>query len=229
MTTSGTTTFDPSLGSLTIYAFGLCGLRPAELIQEHMESARMASGLLLGRWSSQQVPLWKVDQITVPLVSGTATYSVPSNTITMLDAYVTTNTGTATQNRIILPISRTEYASYPNPTQTGAVTVFWFNRLLSPTVTLYLVPDGTQPTLVYYRIVQIDDAAFTSGQTVDIPFYFLEAFALGLAARLAVIWAPDRAPGLKALADEAWAIATDQNVEASQVYVSPMVAGYWRA
>jgi hypothetical protein len=41
MTTSGTYTFDPSLGELTLYAFNLCQIRPTSLMQEHMQSARV--------------------------------------------------------------------------------------------------------------------------------------------------------------------------------------------
>ena len=41
-------------------------------------------------------------------------------------------------------------------------------------------------------------------------------------------WAPDRAVGLKAMADEAWGVATRQNQETANTYVSPMVSGYYR-
>jgi hypothetical protein len=206
----------------------MCGIRPSALIQEHLESARMATNMMFGRWSSQGVNLWTVDLQTVPLVAGTTTYDVPTNTIAMLDAYTTTGSGDTATNRIILPVSRTEYASYPNPQQQGSVTTFWFDRLLAPTVSLYYTPDGTQASFSYYRIRQIQDAGFTNGQTVELPVYWLEAAAYGLAQRLAVIWAPDRAVGLKALADEAYDIAATQNVETAAFSVSPQIGGYFR-
>ena len=184
--------------------------------------------MMLGRWSSEGVNLWAVDLQTISLVQGTATYLVPSNTIVMLDAYVTQNTGGASINRLILPISRTEYASYPNPTQQGFPTTYWFDRLLSPTVTLWPVPDGNESTFNYYRVRQIQDANFTSGQNVEIPYYFLEAFAYGLAQRLAMIWAPDKAMALKPFADEAYQIAVAQNIETSQWYISPTISSYFR-
>jgi hypothetical protein len=56
----------------------------------------------------------------------------------------------------------------------------------------------------------------------------MEAFAYGLAARLAVIWSPDKAITLKAMADESYQIAADQNVETAQQYISPQIAGYFR-
>lgn len=212
-----------------IYALNLCGIRGTSILQEHLESARMSANMLLGRWSNQGVNLWAVDLQTVSLVQGTATYSVPADTVVILDCYVSIITGTSTIDRYILPISRTEYASYPNKAQIGFPTTYWNDRLLSPTITLWPVPDGNEASFSYYRVRQIQDAGFTSGQQVEIPYLFLEAFAYGLAQRLAIVWAPDRAPGLKALADESYQIAADQNEEVANVYVSPQISSYFRA
>jgi len=230
MTTSGTYAFNPALGELTIYAFNLCGLRGASLLQEHMQSARMASNMLLSRWANQGVNLWKVDLVTVSLVTGQATYSVDAKTVVILDAYVTNDQTGENIDRIIMPISRTEYASYPNKEQQGFPTVFWFDRLLSPTVTLWPVPnvDNGPSTLSYYRVTQIQDANLQNGLTVDIPYLWMEAFAYALATRLAQIWAPDKVALLKPFADEAYQIAADQNIEISSQYISPMVSGYFR-
>jgi len=224
MTTSGTYNFNPALGEICVYSFNLIGIRPAALLAEHLESARMATSMMLSRWSSQGVNLWTVDLETVPLVAGTATYSVPSDTIVMLDAYISTNG----IDRIILPVSRTEYASYPNKEQEGFPTTFWFDRTLSPTVTLWLVPDGSQTNLKYYRVRRIQDSNLQNGEQVEVPYYFLEALAFGLAQRLAMIWAPEKVAIMKPLADEAYQIAASQNIETSNTYISPQLAGYWR-
>ena len=288
---SGTYNFDPSLGEMTIYAYNLIGIRGTALLQEHMEAARMASNLLLGRWSSQGVNLWMVTLQSVPLVAGVPTYNVPNSNITMLDTYVvtggvwftgsisgttltvtdTTNgspavgmmisgnslyngtqiiSGSGTTwtvntsqtvasgpiigetaqsiNRLILPVSRTEYASYPNKEQQGFPTTYWQDRLINGTVTLWPVPDGTQTALSYYQVGQIDDAGFTSGMQVNMPNYFYEAFVYALAQRLAMIWAPEKVAMIKPLADEAYMIAVEQNVETSDTYISPMISGYFR-
>jgi hypothetical protein len=145
MATSGTYTFNPSLGELTVYAYQLIGVRPTALLQEHLDAARTATNMMFTRWSNQGVNLWQVDLVTISLIQGTATYNVDANTVTMLDAYI--ESGSPSIDRVILPISRTEYASYPNKTQQGFPTTFWFDRLLAPTVTLWPVPDGTQTSL----------------------------------------------------------------------------------
>lgn len=306
MATSGTFTFNPSLGELTLYAFNLCGLRNTSLLQEHMESARMASNLMLARWANQGVNLWAVDKVVVPLAqevpitgaSGTgaiatltyasvdtpvytvgttitvtgmnpssyngnhvvvssspgqvsfastatgafvsgglceapndvSTFSVDPTTVMILDAYVTNDDSGANIDRIILPISRTEYASYPNKEQSGYPTVFWFDRLISPTVTLWPVPntDNGPQELKYYRVRRLQDSGYASGQTVEIPYLWLEAFAYGLAQRLSMIWSPEKVPLLQPFADEAYRIASEQNIEQANQYISPQVSGYFR-
>jgi hypothetical protein len=239
MATSGTYTFNPGLGELTLYAYNLIGIRNTSVLQEHMEAARMASNMLLARWSNMGVNLWAVDLVTTPLVTDQATYAVDANTVAILDAYVQNDDSGANIDRIILPVSRTEYASYPNKEQQGFPTVYWFDRLISssrstgsagPSMTLWPVPntDNGPQSLKYYRVRQIQDSALQNGQTVEIPYLWLEAFAYGLALRLAQIWNPQAMPMIKPMADESYQIAADQNIETAQQYISPMLSGYFR-
>jgi hypothetical protein len=190
-----------------------------------MDSARMATNMMLARFSNQGVNLWAVDLITTPLVQGTTTYPVDANTVMILDAYIVSEG----IDRIILPISRTEYASYPNKEQQGFPTTFWFDRLISPTVTLWPVPDGSQTSLKYYRVRRLQDSNLQNSEQPEIPYLWLEAFADGLAYRLARIWAPQLAPALKGQADESYEIAAAQGIEQAQQYISPQLSGYWRA
>jgi len=315
MATSGTYNYNPALGELTLYAFNLAEIRNTAIAQEHMESARMASNMLLSNWSNRGVNLWAVDlqtvnfnqtpatlsasgtggtatltfstpntpvytvgsQITVSGVTPTGyngtytvtassngsvsyanstvgaqtvagtiststpagTYSVDPNTVVILDAYCETTTNSAQPiDRIILPVSRTEYASYPNKQQTGFPTVFWYDRLIGstrstgspgPSVTLWPVPDGSSAQLLkYYRVRQIQDSNYTSGQTVEIPYLWMEAYAYALGHRLAVMWNPQKSMMLKPLADEAYQVAAEQNVETAQFYFSPQIQSYFR-
>jgi hypothetical protein len=239
MATSDTYSFNPGLGELTLYAYNLIGIRNTALLQEHMEAARMASNMLCSRWSNMGVNLWAVDLVTTPLVTDQATYSVDANTVMILDAYVQNDDSGANIDRIILPVSRTEYASYPNKEQQGFPTVYWFDRLISssrstgsagPSITLWPVPntDNGPQSLKYYRVRQIQDSGLSNGQTVEIPYLWLEAFAYGLAMRLAQIWNPAAVAMIKPMADEAYQIAASQNIETAQQYISPMISGYFR-
>lgn len=247
MTTSGSYSFNPALGEIVLYAYNMAGVRNTALVQEHFQTARMAANMMLSSWSNQGVNLWKVDLVTVDLIKGRSTYAVDPSTVVILDAYVTILSDNAPPiDRIILPVSRTEYSSYPNKQQQGFTTVFWFDRLTSPTdmigpgnselvpvsgpqVTLWPVPDGySAQQLKYYRLVQTQTSNLQNGETVDIPFLWMEAFADGLAYRLAKIWNPQIAVELKAVADESYKIAAAQNVETANTYISPQLAGYFR-
>lgn len=234
MTTSGTYNFSPSLGEMTMYAYNLCGIRPTALLQEHMDAARMAANMICARWSNQGVNLWTVDLVEVPLVQGQSVYTVDDTTVMILDAYITIPQGNSNTDRIILPVSRTEYASYPNKQQQGFPTTYWFDRLMSPasgnqTINLWPVPDGGEATILkYYRVKRIEDANLAGGQTVDIPYLWLEAFAYALAMRLAQIYKPELIAVLKPLADESYQIAADQNTEYVSQYISPQIQGYFR-
>jgi hypothetical protein len=226
--TSGSYSFAPSMGEAVLYAFGLCGVRRSALTQQHFEDARIATNMLLMRASADGVNLWAVDLQRITLVQGCPTYPVPSNTIVMLDMYYTINNGQQEIDRIMTPISRTEYANYPNKLQQGAPTVAWYDRLLAPTVTLWPCPNGQQAAFKYYRLRQLQDSNLQGGQNVELPPYFLEWYVFALATRLAGIWAPERAPALKPMADEAWGIATRQNTETANLYISPALNAYFR-
>lgn len=226
MSTSGTYTYNPSLGEMTLYAYQMIGVRPTAVLQEHMDASRTAANMMLANWANKGVNLWAVDLVTVPLVQGISTYPVDSNTVMILDAYV--EYGSPSIDRVILPISRTEYSSYPNKGQQGFPTTFWFDRLISPTVTVWPVPDGSQTSLKYYRVRRIQDSNLQGGEQVEIPYLWLEAFVYGLAQRLALIWAPDKVVAMKSMADEAYEVAALQNIEQVQQYISPQIAGYFR-
>lgn len=229
MPASGTYAFNPSLGSLTQYAYGLAGVRRTAILQEHIEDARMAANLLLIGWSSLQVNLWEVGLISTPLVQGTATYTVDPSVAMILDAYITTTVGGSPIDRIIWPISRTEWASMPNKTTPGPPTSFWFDRLIAPTITLWPVPDADGPyTLNQYVVRTSQDAVMAGNVSLDVQKRFLDAFVWALAARLAVTYGPDRAAALAAQAKEAWSIAAAFDVENVPLVIAPAVSVFYR-
>lgn len=190
----------------------------------------MASNLMLANWANKGVNLWAVDLQTITLIAGQATYPVDVETVVVLDAYLTNNSNPAnTIDRTIVPVSRSEYSAYPNKLQEGFSTSYWFDRLLSPTITLYPVPDGTSAQLLnFYRVRRIQDAALTAGQTVEIPYLWMEAFADGLSARLSRVWKPEMAQGMKMIADESYLVAASQNIETAQQYITPQLSSYYR-
>lgn len=229
MTTSGTYSFNPSLGEVVLNAFARCGVRRTALAQEHLADARFEANLMFSDWSNKGVNLWEVDRVSVPLVQGTTTYNVDPKTVMILDAVITTGSGASQFDRVIMPISRTEYSQTPNKNLQAPPTVFWFDRLINPTVTLWPVPDqSSYYTLNYYRVTQIQDAELTNGQTLDIPYRWMDAMCAGLAARVAAIYAPDRLALLEAKAAQAYTTAATQDTENVPLYIMPGLSGYYR-
>lgn len=231
--TSGTTNFLPSVGELVLNAYGRIGYRRAEIQEEEMINARMMVNLMLADWSIDVPNLWKVSLVTTTLLNGVATYSVDSTTIAILDAYVGTAKGDGTYTDIIiLPISRSEYAAFPDKKQAGRSTTFWFDRLLSPTITTWPVTDQDNTYILrYYAVTQIFDANYTSGQQADLPYRFLEAFGSGLAAKLAEIYPPKNgrnAQDVQAIASRAYTRATQQDSEMVPLFIVPMIGSFYR-
>ena len=81
MTTSGVNYTQPGIGEMVLYAFGLIGIRRAQILQEHMTDARLAVNLMLAEWGNSTPNLWKVDLVSTNLVQGQATYDVDPSTI----------------------------------------------------------------------------------------------------------------------------------------------------
>ena len=228
MSTSGTYNFNNSLGDSVLYAFNLIQIRPTEITQEHMQSARMAANLMAATWSTDTPNLWKVELVQVPIVAGQATYSYDPSVVVILDVYASIANGDGTYtDRILLPVGRSEYASYPEKSEIAPANVYWADRTLNPTITLWPVPDGSQAYLNYYCVQQMQDSVY-GASTIDVPYYYLEAFALGLAARLAMIWAPEKAVMLKAAYDEIYEKANSQNTENAAVSIFPGLSSYFR-
>jgi hypothetical protein len=192
-----------------------------------MFNARMALNFVLSEWSSLQPNLWEVDLQVMPLTQGVDTYEVPAPTVMIMDMYIQTGTGPFT-DRYIYPISRTEYASYSNKSTQNVPTVYWYDRLISQTVTFYPVPDGNGPyTAKFYSVRQTQDADVINGNQVEIPYRFMEAYCAGLAWKLSELYAPQLEDKLFARYTRALQIAQTQDVENVPMFITPGIGGYF--
>ncbi len=228
MATSGTTTFNPSGGELLIFAFALCGLRRMALTPEHMADGRTAFNLWLGNIGNETPNLWTVDLVSQVLVPGQATYAVDPDTIMILDAYIRTGTGDSQNDRLIWPLSRTEYAATPNKQMQAPPTVFWFERTLAPQLTLWQTPDDQETyTLQYYRAKVTEDQNLAGGQNVDVPRWWMLALAYGIAELIADVYAPALSANLGMKAAKYLREAREQDTENTPLYIMPMIGSYY--
>lgn len=229
ITTSGVYNYAPAVGEVVLTALSRLQIRGPAVLADHMYQARAEANLMQAEWSNRGPNLWAVDLQTVALTQGTATYAVPAETVMILDAYITTAFGSSTTfNRVITPFSRTEYAALPNPQQQAPPTTYWFDRLISPTITLWPVPDGSATyTLSYYRYRQVQDAVTAGGLGFEIPYRWIDAAAAGMSHRLARHFAPQLEQIRKTDATEAYNIAAAQDTENVNLYIAPMIGSYY--
>lgn len=232
MASSGTYSFSVSNGEVVLAAYERIKIFAPSIRVEHMMTARRELNFLLAEASNKQVNLWKVDKVSVPMINGQKEYAVDPKTVMILDAWITTGvSGPSDANDIyIVPISRTEYASFANKATPGRPTCYWFDRLISPTITMWPVPNQSNNFILnYYRCIQMQDANLPGGETPDIPYLWIDWFVAGLAYRLSRPYATTEIEKMrKADAVEAWTIAATQNVENVPVTVSPNISSYYR-
>lgn len=229
MATTGTFNYNPSGADLLLNAFARIQIRGTELTQQHLQDAYNEANLLQVEFSNRQPNLWTSELYTATLSASTATYTLPARTIAILAAYVSTTTGSATTDTILTPISTTDYAALPVKADEGVPSQFWYNRQLTPTLTLYPVPDdATTYTLNLRMLAQLEDVSLANGTTLDLPYRWLDAFTSGLASRLAQIYKPEMADRLDARAERAWQIAAKEDQEDVPITVAPEIGGYYR-
>ena len=225
MATSGTTTFDMDLNEYVEEAFERCG---AELRTGYdLKTARRSMNLLFADWANRGINLWTVEQGTINLTQGTATYNLPNDTVDLIEHVIRTGAGNvSTQvDLTITRISVSTYSSIPNKLQQARPIQLWINRQTpTPTVTVWPVPDGSQTyQLVYWRLRRIQDAGAGGTYTQDVPFRFIPCLVAGLAYYLSmkIPGAMERMQVLKAQYDEAWQNAADEDREKASIRLVP--------
>lgn len=225
--TSKTYNFNPSAGEILLEAFGRCQVRPTELTATHIQAGVRAENLMLSEISNMQPNLWEVELKFLPLRSGVATYSLPAEIVQITDLFI--RSGNPATDRICTSISRSDYAALPNKTRTGPPNQFWFNRRNSPEITFYLVPDTGGPyTAGYYSVRQTQDVELANGNTVEVPYRWLECFICGVAWILAKSYAPQRVQELYAEYERQLGKVQAQDTEDADLYITPGLGGYFR-
>ena len=230
MTTSGTTTFNLDLNNLIEEAFERCG---AELRTGYdMRTARRSLNLLTIEWANKGINLWTIEQGSIAMVQGTTTYNLPVDTIDLLDHVIRTGTGSNQTDINITRISVDTYSTIPNKLAQGRPIQVWINRqsgateptgINYPTINVWPTPDqSSYYTFVYWRLRRLQDAG-NGVTTPDIPFRMLPAMVAGLAYYLS-IKIPDALPRvemLKAMYDESWQLAADEDREKASLRLAP--------
>jgi hypothetical protein len=125
-------------------------------------------------------------------------------------------------SRILTAISRAEWISYPNKQVQATPSSFYIDRQESPLLTLWPTPDQSYQTIVYNATLQIMDVS-QMNQNVNIPQRFMETSIAGLAARMALIFAPDKFELLDKLSSRAFDLAAREDVENVPMRIMPNI------
>ena len=177
----------PDLPELFEEAFERAGLQMQSGYD--LRTIRRSLNILTLEWQNRGLNLFTIDSGTVDLVAGQIDYSMPVDTIDIIEHQLRTGTGTNQIDTALQRISVSTYAQQTNKNTVGRPTQIYVQRLPTEVkFTLWPTPDTTQTyQLLYFRLKGIDGlASGVGGETSNIPPRFVPALVSGLAFHVAM-------------------------------------------
>ena len=149
-------------------------------------------------------------------VSAAVDLTTTQKTIDMLSAVITRDS----TDYGITRLSRDEFLNIPNKTQTGRPSQFFLDRQITPILKLWPVPENNTDIIKFDRLIRMDDADDYTN-TLQIPFRFYPCLAAGLAYYLSIKRAPERIQLLKAIYDEEFNRAMEEDRDRASLTIAP--------
>lgn len=183
MATSGAIT-----ASMTAIELVTAAARRAKLLRDGQgadasmfEDGRKHLTRMLKSWTMDGANLWRDDEQTVDLVSGTATYTLSPRVMRVRNVRLYEDSA---ERFPLAEWGRDDYDNLPNKTTAGRPVAYYINRLrASVTLTLWPVPnDSTWDLKVGYERV-IEDVTAAS-EEIDAPQEWFDAVIDNLAVRM---------------------------------------------
>jgi hypothetical protein len=150
------------------------------------------------------------------VVAGDPSYVLAADVVDILDVIVR-RSGTDFE---IDRISRTEYFTLPNKTTQGRPSQYFLDRTITPTMYLWAAPENSTDQIRYYYVRRMQDADSLT-DTNDIPFRFLPCMVAGLSYYISMKRAPERTALLKAVYDEEFQRAADEDIDRVPLKLQP--------
>lgn len=224
MTTSGTATFNLDIVELIEEAYEQAGF---ELRTGYdLKTARRSLNLLALDWANRGYNLWTIENAAVPLLTGVGQYSLPTDTIDVIEAVIRITVSGTTTDLALNRISAVTYATIPVKTTTGRPVQYWVDRQIAPKINVWPLPQNNDYTFLYWRMRRIQDTGTSGELTFDIPERFLPCLITGLAYKIA-LKRPDamnRLEVLKAEYEELWQNAIAEDREKTPYRIYPEIA-----
>jgi hypothetical protein len=149
-------------------------------------------------------------------VSAAVDLTPVQKTIDILSAVITRDS----TDFAITRLSRDGYLGIPNKAQTGRPSQFFLDRQITPVLKMWPTPENNTDIIKFDRLVRMDDADDYTN-TMQIPFRFYPCLAAGLAYYLAIKRAPERIPLLKAIYDEEFNRAIEEDRDRASFTITP--------
>jgi hypothetical protein len=169
-----------------------------------LKTARRSLNLLTLEWQNRGLNLFTIEAGTLAVTAGTATYTLPADTIDIIEHQIRTGTGTNQIDTSLERVSVSTYAQQTNKNTEGRPTQIYVQRLPTETkVTLWPVPDNTTAyTISYHRLKGVAGLASGVGAAVSsVPPRFVPCLVAGMAYYIAMK-RPEVAARVAALKEE---------------------------
>jgi len=218
MATSGTKTFALDTGEVIEEAYELAGLEARTGYDA--ATARRSLNVMFADWSNRGINIWTIAQVSLTLTEGTASYTLNSYDIDILEAVIRrTVNGTQTDYQMSR-VGRMEYLNIPNKTTEARPTEFFVDRQATPVLKLWPTPENSTDVFVSYRIQRIDDVT-ASAQDQEIPSRFIPPMVSGLAYYMALKKNPERVPMLLQIYEQDLKRAQDEDRGRASLHLVP--------
>jgi len=189
-----------------------------------LKTARRSLNLLTLEWQNRGLNLFTIEAGTLAVTAGTATYTLPADTIDIIEHQIRTGTGTSQVDTALERVSVATYAQQTNKNTQGRPTQIYVQRLPTETkVTLWPVPDSTTTyTISYFRLKGIDGLSSGVGSTItSVPPRFVPCLVAGMAYYLAMKKNPQMAASLKQEYEFQFQLAAGEDEETASIKFVP--------
>ena len=214
MATSGSRDFNIDVAEIIEEAYERCGLEVRTGYDA--KTARRSLNLMFAEWVNRGLNLWTVEQEVLTLTQGQSQETLASDVVDILEMALRRDGTDIEMERI----SRGDYLDFPNKTTQGRPSQFYFDRSIEPVINLWQTPENSTDQLVYYYVRRIEDADKLT-ETTGIPFRFYPCMVAGLAYYLSMKRAPDRLQLLKAVYEEEFQRAAEEDEDRVSLMLVP--------
>tara|TARA_R100000541_G_scaffold55880_2_gene64998 strand:- start:244 stop:915 length:672 start_codon:yes stop_codon:yes gene_type:complete len=220
MATSNSTDFEPNVAEFIEEAYERCGL---ELRTGYdLKTAVRSVNLMLAEWANRGLNQWTIEQATQTVTQGTTEYTLNANIIDILDVVVRRTVNNVQTDISISRVGRSEYLNIPNKETQSRPTQYFLDKSIVPILKVWPAPENSTDILVFNKIVRMDDADAATNN-IDMPFRFYPCFVAGLSYYLSLKKAPQLTPQLKALYEEEFRRAADQDEDRASFRIRPSI------